>query len=53
MCGTNIKPDKKWKYIQPKKPKTIDGIFDGTFDTPPRGPVYRDITNDGNWESEC
>ena len=47
MCGTNIKRDKKWKYIQPKKPKTIDG----TFDTPPRGPVYRDITKDGNWES--
>ena len=58
MCGTNIKRDKKWKYIQPKKPKTIDG----TFDTPPRtGPKLIDWEtrpwNSGIYhcdeESEC
>ena len=47
MCGTNIERDKKRN--RPKKPKTIGG----TFDTPPRGPVYRDIMKDRNWESEC
>lgn len=52
MCGTNIERDKKWKYIQPKKPKKPKTIG-GTFDTPPRGPVYRDIMKDRNWESEC
>ena len=48
MCGTNIKRTKVEIYSTKETEN-----YRWHFRYAPRGPVYWDITKDGNWESEC